>query len=194
MRGYISVGGWVKTWLEHMLEIERRRFTLSGKPPGDVNDRMKGAEVLYPEWLIKGRAVEEIVRERSTLGEIWPEGGDRAHLYGRPIAFFAQLQKLNLAAAWSRVKVPSLFLHGQFDWIMSREDPELMARYVNANKSGLAEFKELPATGHTFQHYTSLPDAFRGKEESFDPAWVRLLVDWLKKANESETGGAKTSS
>ena len=26
VRGYISVGGWVKTWFEHMLEIERRRF------------------------------------------------------------------------------------------------------------------------------------------------------------------------
>ncbi len=194
VRGYISVGGWVKTWLEHMFEIERRRFTLSGKSPGDVNDRMKGAGVLYPEWLIKGRPVEDIIRERSTLGEIWPEGPDRAHLYGRPLAFYEQLQKLNLAAAWSRVKAPALFLHGQFDWIMSKEDPELMARYVNANKAGLAEFKELPSTGHTLQHYASLEDAFRGKEEPFDPAWVRLLIDWLKKTNELAGGEGKTSS
>src|SRR5439155_1198397 len=28
VRGYISMGGWVKTWFEHMLEIERRRFAL----------------------------------------------------------------------------------------------------------------------------------------------------------------------
>ncbi len=188
VRGYVSVGGWVKTWLEHMLEIERRRFTLLGKTPGDVNDRMKGAEVLYPEWLLKGRSVEEIVTERSSLAEIWPEGSDRAHLYGRPLAFYEQLQKLNLAAAWSRVKVPALFLHGQFDWIMSREDPELMARYVNANKAGLAEFKVLPATGHSFQHYSSLEDAFHGKEEPFDPALLKILTDWLRKTNEKATG------
>src|SRR5213080_5483512 len=31
VRGYIAVGGWVKTWFEHMLEIERRRFGLMGK-------------------------------------------------------------------------------------------------------------------------------------------------------------------
>src|SRR5436309_1089222 len=31
VRAYISVGGWVKTWFEHMLEIERRRFALMGK-------------------------------------------------------------------------------------------------------------------------------------------------------------------
>src|SRR5213082_1881636 len=54
VRAYISVGGWVKTWFEHMLEIERRRFALMGKSAGDVNDRMKGAAILYYEWLIKG--------------------------------------------------------------------------------------------------------------------------------------------
>ena len=112
MLGYVSVGGWVKTWLEHMLEIERRRFTLSGKSGGDVNDKMKSAEILYPEWLIKGRTVEEIVLDRPALAEIWPEGSDRAHLYGRPLAFYEQLQKLNLAAAWSRVKFHRCFCTG----------------------------------------------------------------------------------
>src|SRR6266511_5580270 len=53
VRGYISVGGWVKTWFEHMLEIERPRFALMGKSPGEVNDRMKRAARLYSEWLIK---------------------------------------------------------------------------------------------------------------------------------------------
>ena len=69
-----------------------------------------------------------------------------------------------------------------------------MAHYVNENKPGLAEFRELPATGHTFQHYSNLQDAFHGKEEPFDPALVRVLVDWLKKTNESENGGAKKPS
>ncbi|HEY2124773.1 MAG TPA: alpha/beta hydrolase [Chthoniobacterales bacterium] len=181
VRGYVSVGGWVKTWLEHMLEIERRRFTLSGKSPGDVNDRMKSAAQLYPEWLIKGRTVDEIVLDRPALAEIWPEGTDRAHLYGRPLAFYQELQKLNLAAAWSRVKVPALFLHGQYDWIMSREDPEMMARMVNANKSGAARFMEVPAAGHGLQHYASMEDAFQHKETAFDPANARLLVDWFKQ-------------
>jgi pimeloyl-ACP methyl ester carboxylesterase len=181
VKGYVSMGGWVKTWVEHMLEIERRRFTLSGKSPGDVTDRMKGAETLYPEWLIKGRSVEDIIHERATLGEIWPDGSDHAHLYSRPLAFYEQLQKLNLAAAWSRVKVPALILRGQFDWIMGREDSELMASYVNANKPGLAQLKELAATGHTFQHYSSMEDAFHNKEQAFDPAVLHLLVDWFKE-------------
>src|SRR5438094_736360 len=105
VRGYLSVGGWAKTWFEHMLEIERRRFALMGKSPAEVSDRMKNVAALYYEWLIKGRRVDEILKEQPQLEELWPEGKDHAHLYGRPPAFYQQLQQLNLAAAWSSVKV-----------------------------------------------------------------------------------------
>ena len=178
VRGYISVGGWVKTWFEHMLEIERRRFALMGKSPREVNDRMKSAATLYYEWLIKGRRVDEILKQQPQLAELWPEGKDHAHLYGRPLAFYEQLQKLNLADAWSRVKTPAYVLRGAFDWIMSREDSELIAKYVNRN-GDLASFYEIPNTGHTFQHYLSLADAFTGKRAQFDPKLIGLLTDWL---------------
>src|SRR5882724_6282340 len=73
VRGYISVGGWAKTWFEHMLEIERRRFTLMGKAPAEVTDRMKNAATLYYEWLINRRAVDAILKEQPQLEELWPE-------------------------------------------------------------------------------------------------------------------------
>jgi pimeloyl-ACP methyl ester carboxylesterase len=178
VRGYISVGGWVKTWFEHMLEIERRRFALMGEVPGEVNGRMKGAATLYHEWLIKSRPVDDIVKGQPQLSELWPEGKDHAHLYGRPLAFYEQLQNLNLAEAWSRVKASTFVLRGAFDWIMSREDSELIANYVNRN-GDLASFYEIPNTGHTFQHYLSLADAFKGKRAQFDPNVIGLLTDWL---------------
>ncbi len=179
VRGYISVGGWVKTWFEHMLEIERRRFALMGKSPGEINDCMKEAATLYHEWLIKGRSVDDILKEQPKLADFWPEGEDHAHLYGRPLGFYQQLQQLNLAAAWSRVKVPTYVLRGAFDWIMSREDSELITAYVNKN-GDLASFYEIPNTGHTFQHYLSLADAFKGKSAPFDPKVIALLADWLR--------------
>jgi pimeloyl-ACP methyl ester carboxylesterase len=181
VRGYVVVGGWVKTWFEHMLEIERRRFGLMGKSPAEVNERMKGAATLYYNWLIKKMTVDQILREHPELAELWPEGRDHAHLYGRPLVFYEQLQNLNLAAAWSRVKVPTLILHGQYDWIMSREDSELMARYVNANRPGTARFIEVPDMGHTFQHYLNFADAFKAKSAAFDPKVLRLLTDWFKQ-------------
>jgi pimeloyl-ACP methyl ester carboxylesterase len=178
----------VKTWFEHMLEIERRRFVQSGKSPGEVNNRMKSATTLYYEWLIKGRSVEEIVQERPALAAGWPEGADHSHLYGRPLAFYQQLQKLNLAAAWSRVKVPTLVLHGQYDWIMSRDDHEIIVNLVNANQLGAARLVDLPSTGHTFQHYLSMADAFQGKEAPFDQAVTRVVTEWFKQVREAAPG------
>ncbi len=180
VRGYISVGGWVKTWFEHMLEIERRRFALMGKMPAEVTEMMKRAATLYYEWLIKGRGVDDILKEQPQLADLWPEGKDHAHLYGRPLAFYQQLQKLNLAAAWSRVTTPTYALRGEFDWIMSREDHQLIAAYVSAN-GGDAYAYEVPKTGHTFQHYLSLADAFKGKEALFDSKVIQLIIDWLMK-------------
>jgi pimeloyl-ACP methyl ester carboxylesterase len=180
VRGYISVGGWVETWFEHMMEIERRRFALMGKSPGEVTERIKRAATLYYDWLIQGRSVADILKENPELAELWPEGKDHMHLYGRPLKFYEQLQKLNLAAAWSRVRAPTYALHGEFDWIMSREDHQLIAAYVSAN-GGDAYAYEVPQMGHTFQHYLSLAGAFKGKEASFDSKVIGLLTDWLMK-------------
>lgn len=179
VRGYVVVGGWVKTWFEHMLEIERRRFALTGKTPAEVTERMRGAATLYYEWLMKKHRVAEILNENATLVELWPEGKDHVHLYGRPLAFYEQLQDLNLAAAWSKVKVPTLVLHGQFDWIMSRDDHELIAQYVNANSPGAARFVEVPDMGHTLQSYTNWPDAFANKTRGLNQNGAKLIIDWL---------------
>src|SRR5213082_1200969 len=179
VRGYISVGGWAKTWFEHMLEIERRRFALMGKSPTEVTDRMKNAAPLYDEWLIKGRTIDAILKEQPHLEELWPEGKDHAHLYGRPLAFYEQLQKLNIAAAWSRVKVSTYALRGAYDWIMSPEDAALIASYVNSNRQ-LAMSYEVPQMGHTFQHYLNFADAFKVKRAPFDAKVTGILVDWLK--------------
>jgi len=62
-----------------------------------------------------------------SLQNYGPIGRPNASL--RTIAeVYQDLQRLNLAAAWSRVKVPALILHGQYDWIMSRADSELIAQ------------------------------------------------------------------
>jgi pimeloyl-ACP methyl ester carboxylesterase len=188
VRGYVSVGGWVKTWFEHMLEIERRRFALMGKSPAEVTERMKRVVTLYYEWLIKGRSVPDVLKEKPQLAELWPEAKDQTHLYGRPLKFYEQLQQLNLAGAWSRVSVPALILHGQYDWIMSREDPELMAQWVNATRPGGARFMEMPDMGHTFQHYLSLADAFAGKAAPFDLKVLRVVTDWLEEQERKPAG------
>ena len=179
VRGYVVDGGWIKTWYEHMLEIERRRLTLAGHAPEAINTGMKQVEALYGAYLLDRQRPRQIFARKPDLASLWE--GDPDHQYGRPVAYYQQLQDLNLMAAWSSVKVPVLALHGEFDWIMSRADNEIMVGLVNRNVPGSAELVELSSTGHTFEHYASQQAAFAGKALPFDEAVARRIRDWFEQ-------------
>ncbi|MBA4136967.1 MAG: hypothetical protein C0518_06595 [Opitutus sp.] len=180
VRGYIVFGGWAKTWFEHMMEIERRIATLSGKTPGEVNARQKQIAELYTDYLVHGRAPAEIFAAKPQLRALWTDPTPDVQ-YGRPYTYYQQLQKLNLAEAWSKVAVPTLAMHGEFDWIMSREDHELIASLVNKNTPGAAEFVAVPKTGHGYQTFASWEKSFNWQADAFDETHLTRLKDWLAK-------------
>jgi pimeloyl-ACP methyl ester carboxylesterase len=177
VRGYVVDGAWIKTWFEHMLEIERRRLALSGHDLSEINSLMKSVERLYSAYLIERRAPREIFAKNPELKPLW-EGADDQQ-YGRPIAYYQQLQDLDLMKAWARVRVPVLALHGQYDWIMSQSDVELLVELVNRNVPGSAQFVVLPHTGHTFEHYASLQNAFDHKQLAFDENVAQRVTHWF---------------
>jgi hypothetical protein len=180
VRGYVIDGGWVKTWFEHMIEIERRRFVLSGKTPSEVNDLMRLETRLYEAYLLEKQRPAQVLAQHPDLRAAWA-GDDDDHLYGRPVAFYQQLQQLNLESAWSKVSVSVLALRGQYDWIMSRDDHERIVALVNQRFPGAAKFVELPATGHTFEHYENAQAAFKFKASAFDPRNANMIVDWFRE-------------
>jgi pimeloyl-ACP methyl ester carboxylesterase len=177
VKGYVVDGGWIKTWFEHMLEIERRRLFLSGTPPAEINALMTSVEKLYSAYLLERRSPHEIFADHPQLRKLW-EGADTQQ-YGRPTAYYQQLQDLNLMSAWSSVRAPVLALHGEYDWVMSRGDFELLVELVNRTQGGGAELIELAHTGHTFEHYASLQEAFAGRQLPFDEAVAQRVQDWF---------------
>ena len=179
VRGYVTDGGWVKTWYEHMLEIERRRLSLAGHPPSEINGLMKSVEALYSAYLLELKAPQEIFAARPKLKALWE--GDAGQQYGRPPTYYQQLQGLDLMAAWSEVRVPVLALHGEYDWIMSGSDIQLIAELVNRNSPGAAQFLELAHTGHTFEHYESQRAAFAGEAGPFEQSIAKTVGDWLTR-------------
>lgn len=123
MRGYVVDGGWIKTWYEHMLEIERRRLMLQGHGPAEINALMKGVEQLYSAYLLEREPPRLIFAHHPELMPLW--SGDPEHQYERPIAYFQQLQDLDLMAAWSSVNVPVLVLgsRSSVDWTRATAHP-----------------------------------------------------------------------
>ena len=43
--------GFTRTWYEHMLDIERTRLTLSGRPPAQVNLDLRWSAEFYVDYL-----------------------------------------------------------------------------------------------------------------------------------------------
>jgi pimeloyl-ACP methyl ester carboxylesterase len=179
IEGYVSLSGWGRTWYEHMLEHERLRLALSGKPPEEITSQMRQFATFYDEYLNQGRTPGEVLAAHPHLRAIWydKDGGQ----YGRPAVFYQQLQALNLGAAWSQVSAPVLVVRGDQDFIMSHNDAAAIADAVNHSDPGSAIFLERPRMSHGFKLHESITGAFAGQPGSFDEQLADLVVRFLRQ-------------
>jgi pimeloyl-ACP methyl ester carboxylesterase len=179
VKAFIITGGWVKTWFEHMIELERRRVRLSGMPIDKIAAAMKGYSEFYDDYLIKKMTPGEVVKARPALAPLWYDQLD--HQYGRPSSFYHQLEDLDLLGTWARIDVPVLAIHGEYDWVMSREDHEIIAALVNQNHPGNGKFVELPRTNHLLFMYDSPQDAFKNAPGGrYNPAATSAVLEFLR--------------
>jgi pimeloyl-ACP methyl ester carboxylesterase len=148
VRGYIAASSWGRTWYEHMLDLERRRLMEDGHPPAEVNTAVKAFVEFYTLCLMKGLTPGQVIAQHPEWKSLWydtPEGQ-----YGRPAAFYQQLQALNLGEAWQKVNEPVLVIRGTGDNIMSRSDSEAIARIVNQVHPGHARYLQIDDMTHGF--------------------------------------------
>ncbi|MFY9560229.1 MAG: alpha/beta hydrolase [Terriglobales bacterium] len=136
VRGYIAASSWGRTWYEHMLEFERVRLAAAGASPADVNSGVKGFTEFYASYLIHGMTPGAVVGQHPEWTSLWYDAPDGQ--YGRPAAFYQQLQGLNLGEAWQRVTAPVLVMRGTADTIMSDADARAIEENVNRAHPGMA--------------------------------------------------------
>jgi pimeloyl-ACP methyl ester carboxylesterase len=146
VRGYIAASSWGRTWYEHMLELERGRLTRASQTPAEVNSGVKAFTEFYNLYLIRGMTPGEVVAQHPEWKNIWYDAADGQ--YGRPAAFYQQLQALNLGDAWQKVTVPVLVMRGTVDNIMSDADARAIAENVNRTHAGMAQYVEIPDGDH----------------------------------------------
>jgi pimeloyl-ACP methyl ester carboxylesterase len=148
VRGYVSAGSWGRTWYEHMLELERRRLEHAGKPPAEVNASVKVFADFYNLYLMKGKTPGQVLAQHPEWKSYWYDAPDGQ--YGRPAAFYQQLEALNLGEVWQKVNVPALVIRGTADTIMSRADSEEIVKTMNAAHPGRARYLEIEGMTHDF--------------------------------------------
>jgi len=80
VRGYMVFSGWYKSWLEHMMELERRRMKLSGLSEAEINGRMKKYASFYDLYLNRKLTPGEIVSRQPELKAIWYDEPSRQYV------------------------------------------------------------------------------------------------------------------
>jgi pimeloyl-ACP methyl ester carboxylesterase len=180
VRGYMVFSGWYKSWLEHMMELERRRMKLSGIGEAEINSRMKKYASFYDLYLNAKLTPGEIIGRRAELKSVWYDEPTRQ--YGRPAAYYHQLQELNLAEAWEKVNAPVLAVHGEYDWIMSADDYRLLTGALNARHPGSATYVDWPRLDHVLLAHATAEKAFRhDPDQKYDPKLSETMLTWLKE-------------
>jgi pimeloyl-ACP methyl ester carboxylesterase len=169
VRGFIAASSWGRTWYEHMLELERGRLSRdSSITSAQVNDAMKIFADFYSSYLMHGQTPGQVLAVHPEWKPVWYDEPDGQ--YGRPAAFYQQLQSLNLGKVWQEVSVPVLVLHGTADTIMSRADSIAIADTVNRTHPGHAEFAEIEAADHLLAVHNKLADSA-----------IPKILAWLRK-------------
>ncbi|HUM03987.1 MAG TPA: alpha/beta hydrolase [Terriglobales bacterium] len=171
VRGYIAASSWGRTWYEHMLELERGRLARAAKSPSEVNVGVKVFTEFYHLYLIQHLTPGQVLAQRPEWKSWWYDQPDGQ--YGRPAAFYQQLQALNLGDAWAAVAAPVLVFHGSADTIMSDADSRAIADTVNQAHPEMARYAVVPGGDHLL--------SVNGKlEESVVPTMLQWMTEQLK--------------
>lgn len=129
---------------------------------------MKAFVEFYTFYLMKGMTPGQVIAQHPEWKGLWYDEPDGQ--YGRPAAFYQQLQALNLGEAWQKVNEPVLVIRGSADSIMSRADSEAIARIVNQVHPGHARYLQIDDMTHglTVNH-------------KFHDDVVPTILTWMKE-------------
>ncbi|TXN37908.1 PDZ domain-containing protein [Flagellimonas hymeniacidonis] len=180
LAGVISDGTFFKTWYEHMLEIERRILQFQGNSESQIVEKLNKYYIpLYYGMLIQKKTYQQVVNEYPALSEY--NYHSAAHMYGRPVAYYQQLQEFDLAGQWEKVKVPVRILRGTHDWIMSSFDNKMIVEVLDrvGHKDHL--LYEYPGLDHWNTIHESPKNSFEGKEGVWDPGTINLIIKWAQE-------------
>ena len=177
LAGIISDGTFYRSWFEHMLEIERRIRRMQGDDEKTISQKMNQVYIpMYYEMLIGKRTYQDIVTDKPMLTAFNYHAPQ--HMYGRPMAYYHQLQDFDFAAAWSEVKVPVRIRWGTLDWIMSESDNDMIIETLQRAGHQDHELYKYPQLDHWHTLHESEENSFLGRPGEWDDMIADQVVGW----------------
>jgi len=178
--GVISDGTFVKTWFEHMLEIERRILEFKGNSPSEIMEKMnEGYIPLYYGMLVEKKSYAQVVAEKPWLEEYNYHSPN--HMYGRPVKYYHQVQDFNFSKNWYELKVPVRIIRGTNDWIMSDDDNDMIIAILDKNGHQDHLLYRYPGLDHWNMIHEQPIDSFQGKTGKWDDNISQIIIDFAQE-------------
>ncbi|HET9252993.1 MAG TPA: alpha/beta fold hydrolase [Candidatus Eisenbacteria bacterium] len=181
VHGIAVYGTLSRTWLEYLLENDRRQTALAGISPGAVDSSVAIlADAHY--WMSrKGLTPDQAIEKDPSL-EAWVDSTLTQGTYfaGLHYRFLHQISAKSLGAAWSAFPGHALALWGRGDFVSSEADHRLIASLVNQSNPGRGEFRVLETSDHGFYRSASERESWerQGRPGEFNPEIVAVLKEW----------------
>lgn len=178
--GIISDGTFYRSWFEHMLEIERRIKAMQGKTQSEINNLINTAYIpLYYGMLIEKKSYQEVIEEKPLLAKHNYHG--KAHMYGRPVEYYHQVQDFNFAGEWSKLTTPARIRYGLNDWIMSEYDIDILEGILKEKAHDDFKVLKVPGLDHWDTIHESALNSFQGKPGKWTDDTPQQLVEWAQE-------------
>lgn len=175
VRGLVVAGGFARTWYEHMLDIERRRLTLAGRAPAEVNEAMRMFIPFYERVLIAGDSPAQALQRRPEWAVHWYDEPERQ--YGRPMRYYRQVQALDVEGSFAAAALPTLVVWGEYDWIMGRDESERVAAILGDKATYLVR----KGMNHHFAVFADAKKAFDEQDGVYDAGAAAAIAEWLRR-------------
>ena len=174
--GVISDGTFVKTWFEHMLEIERRIRIFEGDSPAEVSRKMnEGYIPLYYGMLIRKLSYAELIKQQPSLQQY--NYHSPRHMYGRPVSYYHQVQDFNVARGWEELNVPARVIYGSNDWIMTANDNDMIMDILDRKGHQDHKLIILEGVDHWNMVHEKAVDSYQGKPGVWDEKISTAVID-----------------
>jgi pimeloyl-ACP methyl ester carboxylesterase len=184
--GVAVQGGGAVTYVERMINFDRIYLERSGKyTPAQIHEEMNRRIPFHVEYLINGKAPEQIERERPDLRGVWQSirgGAEAPPHYGRPYAWHQQAAKHDFLEAWTKIQAPVLVIHGEYDQFEPRHGHQLIADTINKLRPGSATFIQVPKADHEIEFYATAEDAYAYRNPTVrHETFIGHLMGWVKR-------------
>lgn len=180
LAGVISDGTYLKTWFEHMLEIERRILAMKGNSQAKISQKMRESYIpLYHGMLNLKQNYQQVIDRYPAIAADNYHGPH--HMYGRPMAFYHQLNEFDIPGQWEQVKVPVRIRWGTHDWIMTESDNDMIINILKTNGHKDHELLKVDGLDHWQAIHPNTQSSFDGKPGEWDDDISAVIVGWIEE-------------